>query len=348
MQLSARVSLALLLCVAGAGVTASVALIPSEALAAESPATIGIRLLEAADASSAQGLESVYIVGDLQADHALTRRLEIFNTSGSSMRITLYPAAAAIRAGAFTYAVGRSMNQLSSWITVARPVIMLAPRSDTEVKVRVSVPKRTTPGERYAVVWAQVSARTSSSGDVQLTNRVGIRVYLSVGSVQLADDFRIGTVTARRTVNGAPYVAAWVLNESSATVRIVGRVTLHNGPGGLRDGPVSMVPLSALPPGDAGQVAAYFDRGLPRGPWRASLRMSNGTTGQVRITELVFPEVPLSSSTPEWRAPLLVSSAFVIALLCLVACRRHALMRRAPRSWRHPRSTRTPARVLEG
>jgi hypothetical protein len=347
MQHSARVPLALLLCVAGAWVVATVALIPSEALAGESPGTIGIKLLPAPDTSSAQGLEGVYIVGNLQADHALTRRLEIFNTSGSSMRITVYPAAARIRAGAFTYAVGRSMNQLSSWITVARPEIMLAPRSDTELKVSVTVPKRTTSGERYAVVWAQVSARTPSSGGVRLTNRVGIRVYLSVGSAQLADDFRIGTVSARRAVNGTPYVEAWVLNESSATVRIVGSVTLRERPGGLRDGPVSMVPLSALPPGDAGQVAAYFDRGLPRGPWHASLRMSNGSRGQVRTVELVFPEVPLSSSTPEWRAPLLVSSAFVIAFLCLVACR-HALMRRAPRSWRHPRSRRTPARVLEG
>ena len=347
MQLSARVSVALLLCVASAGVAATVALTPSEALAAESPGTIGVKLLEAVGTHPAQGLEGVYIVGDLRADHALTRRLEIFNSSGSSMRISVYPAGAGIRAGSFTYAVGRSKNQLSSWITVARPVIVLAPRTHTEVAVRISVPKRATSGERYAVVWAQVSARTSSSGDVQLTNRVGIRVYLSVGSVQLAHDFRIGAVTARRAVNGVPFVEAWVLNESSATVTIVGNVTLRDGPGGLSDGPVSMVPLTALPPGDAGQVAAYFERGLPRGPWRVSLRLSNGSIGQLRVAELVFPEGPVSSSTLAWRAPLVLSTALAIALLCVFACRRH-LMRRVPQGRRSLRSMPAPARVHGG
>jgi hypothetical protein len=327
MQLSARVSLALMLCVAGAGEVATVALSPSEAVAASSPGTIGIKLLATAGTNPAQGLEGVYIVASLQADHALTRRLEIVNTSGSSMRITVYPSGAGKRAGAFTYAAGRSMNQLSSWITVERPVVVLAPRSDTDVTVRVSVPKGATSGERYAVVWAQVSARTSS-GDVQLTNRVGIRVYLSVGSVQRADDLRIGTVTARRAPNGAPYVEAWVLNESFETVRIVGSVSLRDGPGGLRAGPVSIVPMTALPPGDAGRLDTYFERGLPRGPWRASLRVSSGSRDQVRVAELVFPGVPVTSSTWEWGAPLLVSPVFVVALLFLFA-RRHARMGRA-------------------
>src|SRR5580704_14129869 len=101
MQLSARVSLALLLCVAGAGVAATVALVPSEALAAEAPGTIGVKLLAAAGAHPAQGLEGVYIVGNLHAEHALTRRLEIVNASGSSMRISVYPAGAGIHDGAF-------------------------------------------------------------------------------------------------------------------------------------------------------------------------------------------------------------------------------------------------------
>ena len=44
----------------------------------------------------------------------------------------------------------------------------------------IDVPVDASAGERYAVVWAEVSAPASAAGGVTLVNRVGVRVYLSV------------------------------------------------------------------------------------------------------------------------------------------------------------------------
>jgi hypothetical protein len=47
--------------------------------------------------------------------------------------------------------------------------------------VTIRVPRDAAPGERYGVVWAETRAGPDSGDGITQVNRVGIRLYLSVG-----------------------------------------------------------------------------------------------------------------------------------------------------------------------
>ena len=56
--------------------------------------------------------------------------------------------------------------------------------------VTLAVPGDASPGERYGVVWAETRAADAAGGVTQI-NRVGIRLYVSVGpGGSPAADFR--------------------------------------------------------------------------------------------------------------------------------------------------------------
>ncbi len=314
--------------------------VPANASSATTARGIGVKLLEPAGAISAPGLESVYIVGDLRSGATMTRHVEILNSTASTQRVSVYPAAARMHAGSFAIAVGRSANELSSWTTMSNSSLVLAPNTATSDTVTIVVPRGALSGERYAVVWVQVSATSTPTSSVQLVSRVGIRIYLTVGSGDPAvEPFSISKLTAARTTAGAPLVEASVLNEGARTVRITGHIELSDGPGGIGIGPLPVSSLLALPPGDAGRISVHFERGLPRGPWRAALSLSDGSTGHVRVTELVFPGSVTTTSTPWWRHSVLIAApGVVVVLVLLVFLRRpfarHTLRKRRARSLR--------------
>ena len=77
-------------------------------------------------------------------------------------------------------------------------------------------------------------------------NRVGIRMYVSVGpGGAQASNFTIGTLTAERSASGDPLIVAKVYNGGRRTLSIRGDLTLSMGPGGLRAGPF---PVTGDPP----------------------------------------------------------------------------------------------------
>ena len=45
----------------------------------------------------------------------------------------------------------------------------------------ISVPADASAGERYGVVWAEVSAGPPAGGGITMVSRAGVRVYLAVG-----------------------------------------------------------------------------------------------------------------------------------------------------------------------
>jgi hypothetical protein len=47
--------------------------------------------------------------------------------------------------------------------------------------VRIAVPKNAPPGEQLGVIWAEARSTADAAGSVVQVNRVGIRIYLSVG-----------------------------------------------------------------------------------------------------------------------------------------------------------------------
>ncbi|GAB3879488.1 hypothetical protein GCM10027612_05350 [Microbispora bryophytorum subsp. camponoti] len=67
------------------------------------------------------------MVDHLDPGTTIKRRIEVSNTSGHRMRVSLYPAAADIRGHAFVFAPDRSANELTSWTSIAPTEIDLAP-----------------------------------------------------------------------------------------------------------------------------------------------------------------------------------------------------------------------------
>ena len=143
--------------------------------------SIGIRLVPVAGDSRDGPLARSYIVDRLAPGTSIRRRVEIINTTRTTANVAVYPAAASLRRGVFGFAPGHSHNELSSWTTVSRGLLRLSPGRKTFDTVTVHVPEEVSSGERYAVVWAEVSEPAPAAGGVTLVNRVGIRMYLSIG-----------------------------------------------------------------------------------------------------------------------------------------------------------------------
>ena len=267
----------------------------SSALAATPPSpntavgSVGIRLVDASAHSGNDPRVRSYIVDRVSPGTTIQRRVEITNGTGSTVEVAVYPAAARLSRGRFAFGPGRSQNEVSSWISVSRAVLSLPPGSKAFDTVTIAVPPRASAGERYAVVWAEVSAAPAASG-VTLVNRVGVRTYLSIGlGGAPPTNFAIGSLVAKRSAAGQPLVVAEIHNTGGSTVGVNGELRLSNGPGGLRAGPFRVEPGPGLSPGDSELLTVRLDRRVPRGPWRAHLRLESGNVERTAVTTLTFP-----------------------------------------------------------
>lgn len=145
--------------------------------------------------------------------------------------MALYSAAASIGNGRFAFAEDRTSNELSTWTSIAPRGLTLAPHSSSMATVTVTVPDRASTGERYAVAWAEVTT-TAPPGGVSEVNRVGVRLYLSVGPGGAPPtDFTIDTLTTQRTAGGNPMVLAQVHNTGGRALDLTGDLRLTEGPG---------------------------------------------------------------------------------------------------------------------
>ena len=145
------------------------------------------------------------------------RRIEVSNTSNSTVHVALY-AATAIAPGSFLGAAGNTRNDLSTWTSVSPLTSDVSVDGRFTATVTVVIPPDASPGERYGVVWAE--ARSTPIGGIGITvvTRVGVRQYLSVGpGGPPASNFAIDSLTAERTPNDRPIVAA--LSTTSAVER---------------------------------------------------------------------------------------------------------------------------------
>jgi hypothetical protein len=297
----------------------------SSALAA--PGSIGIRLVDAQSDSSGDPLARSYIVDRLAPGASVRRRVEISNSTSSAADVAVYPAAARLRGGRFEFAPGQSRNELSGWTSLSRGVLRLPPGTKAFETLTITVPTEASPGERYAVIWAEVSAPTPAAGGVTLVNRVGVRMYITIGPGGAPPaSFAIGSLTAERSATGEPLVVATVHNGGRRTLDISGTLTLSKGPGGLRAGPFPVELGSALAPGGSQFATVRLDRGLPRGPWRAQMRLRSGRIQRVAAATISFPANPAPTVAAQAGSRhlvlaltvfLLAGTAFVLVLLQL-------------------------------
>jgi hypothetical protein len=251
--------------------------------------TIGIRIVDVPpDSSRNDPLALSYIVNRLAPGKTIQRRIEVSNSTRSTVAIAVYPAAAGLRQGEFVFGPNHSKNALAGWTSVSRDVVRLQPGTRAFETVTIRVPKDASAGERYAVIWAEVS--TSGSGGVKLANRVGIRMYLSVGAGGAPpSNFVIGPLLAKRSASGQSLVVARIRNTGKRTIAISGNLTLSNGPGGVRAGPFAAKLVLPLTPGSTRAVTVRLDKQLPRGPWRAQLRLKTRLIQRVAVATLTFP-----------------------------------------------------------
>lgn len=285
---------------------------------ASSPgAGIGIRLIELPGAP-VESLGHSYIVESMKPGATLRRRVEIQNSTHSVANVSVYAAAAGLRRGAFTFSSGRDQNDLASWTSVSTRTLRLAPGASAVETVTISVPRRASAGERYAVVWAQVAAPAPSSGGVTLVNRVGVRVYLSVGQGGAPPaSFEIGALTPDRTKAGNLLVAAIVRNNGRGPLELRGSLSLARGPAGLRAGPFAASHSAILASGTSERLIVVLNPGLPRGPWRATLQVSDGSTQRRAVAMLTFP--PLASVAPAAKPAGRIVFVIAAALAVLLA-----------------------------
>ncbi len=307
-------------------------IVPAGSALAAGPGGIGIRLVDMS-LDSRNPVAPSYIVDRVAPGTTIRRRVEIINTTGSTADVAIYPAGATLRRSKFGFAPGHTGNELSSWTSVTRSGFRLPPGRKTIETVTVDVPQAASSGERYAVIWAEVSAPAPAAGGVTLVNRVGVRMYLSIAPGGTPpSNFAIRSLAAKRSATGDRVVVARVHNNGQRTLDITGTLTLSRGPGGLRAGPIPVKLGTPLAPGESQRVNVRLDGQLPRGPWRAQLRLRSGSIQQVAVASITFPRHPGAAKASEAKGAfsyqLLLGGIILLGLMSAAVFRTPVLRRR--------------------
>ncbi|MCW2886773.1 MAG: hypothetical protein JWL58_3635 [Streptosporangiaceae bacterium] len=252
---------------------------------------LGIRLLDAPVIRKNDPRARTYVVDHLAPGTTIMRRLVVSNMSAIRKRIEMYPAAARIDHNRFVFMSGRTPNELTTWISLDHSVVDLAPRGSAVVKTTIRLPKTAWRGEQYAVIWAQEGVEPTASHRLGAINRVGIRVYLDVGpGGEPPSDFQIESLTPSRDPAGSPQIVAQVRNTGGRALDMSGRLSLSEGPGGLKAGPFPASVGVTLAPGDAAPVKVLLDEHMPAGPWKVRLTLASGLVKRTVTATLTFPD----------------------------------------------------------
>jgi hypothetical protein len=306
---------------------------PGPAFRSAGPGSIGLRLVDVPVTAGDDPRARIYIVDHLSPGTVIHRRIEVSNSTASGAHVLLYAAAATISKGSFLGAVGHTPNDLSTWTSI-RPGMPDVPAGGrVTATVTITVPSDAAPGEQYAVVWGEVRSPSSPGGGVIQVNRVGIRLYISVGrGGPPAADFTIDSLTPQRSPDGRPMVLATVHNTGGRALDMNGTLRLLAGPGGLSAGPFPASLGTTLAIGDTEPVTIVLDEQLPAGPWDARITLHSGLLERSARATITFPATgasPPVNSTPTrpgWLYPAIVGLGILlllgIAVLLIVLRRR--------------------------
>ena len=298
---------------------------------------IGVRLVDAPVAMKDDPRALLYIVDHLAPGAVIERRIEVSNTTGATAEIALYAAAATIQSATFVGSAGRAVNDLSSWTSVAPGTATLPPDGRLTATVTVAVPIDAAPGEQYGAVWAEVGSSPVDGRSVVQVNRVGLRLYVSVGPGGAPSaDFTIDSLTAARSADGRPTVEAAVRNTGGRALDMNGNLRLSDGPGGLSAGPFDVTLGSTLPIGATEPVTIALDPRLPAGPWKADITLTSGMVERTASATLVFPDAgpgpAVAATAPSSRSLLPfagVAGLGVLLLLLLAFAKTRPRLRRS-------------------
>jgi hypothetical protein len=289
--------------------------------------TFGIRLADIPVAEAENPRAYRYIIDHLNPGTTIHRRVQIANLTSSAARIAVYPDAAIIRGGYFIGDVGQTPSYLTTWITMSRHSVSLAPHARAMVTVTIQVPRTASPGNVYGVIWAQETSlgKTSSGVNVIEANRVGIRIYLSVGPGGPPPvNFDITSIRGTRSALGQFMVVAQVHNTGGQAIDAAGTLKLTDGPGGLSAGPYEESAVT-LAPGQSEPIKVVLGKQMPNGSWRAQIDLTSGITQ--RSAEATIDFYP---ARPNHR--YLILAVILLIVLLLLAGLAVWLIRRNRRS----------------
>jgi hypothetical protein len=309
--------------------TAAVAAPVSGSTAAAAPAagaravtdgSIGVQLLDVPLAAYADPRARLYIIDHLHPGTTIHRRIEISNTTASSMPIVTYPAAATISQGAFVGADAHTPNELSTWTSVLPGVSRIPSGGHAIATVTIAVPRNAPPGEQYGVVWAETRTPPPAGGGITRVSRVGIRLYLSIGPGGApASEFTIDSLTGKRSPDGQPMVVASVHNTGGRALDMSGTLKLSSGPGGLSAGPFAANLGTTLAIGATEPITIMLDKQIPDGPWHALATLRSGLLKRSARATISFPAMGAPSSP--YLTCLVIAGLVLLLLVGALAAR---------------------------
>ncbi len=306
--------------------------------AQEDGGSIGIGLVDAPTDRRDDPRAHTYIVDHLHQGATITRHVQITSTVAQPTTVQLYVAAATLDGGEFVFGDGHAENDLTDWSSLDPPEVQVPPNGSVQAAVTIAVPTDADDGERYGVIWAELPG---SGGSANVVNRVGVRIYLSVGEgKEPVTDFTIDTLTAKREEDGTPVVETKVTNTGGRAIDLAGSLVLENGPGGLSTKPFDVQIGTTLAPGESAPARVALDKTLPDGPWDATVTIQSGRVERTAKGSISFPDEPGESAKPVKAAesstakqrkvliPIAAAAALVVggaAAAFLIGGRRRAL-----------------------
>jgi hypothetical protein len=290
---------------------------------AQEQGSVSIRLVDAPTERRDDPRARIYIIDHLRQGDRIQRRVEVGNTTPDPVRIKVYAGGARVRDGEFDFGDRTSRNELTSWTKVEPAEVLVEPQGTQIATVTVEVPDDAVDGERYAVVWAELP---SSGGQAAVVNRVGVRMYISVGEGEEPEsDFEIDTLTAGRERDGTPVVRTHITNTGGRALDIGGRLTLDDGPGGLRAGPFNVEVGTTLGIDERAPATVHLDKDLPHGPWKATVTIRSGELSKTAEATITFPDEagaegePVEAESVRKQRQVLIPIASLLVLAILVA-----------------------------
>lgn len=259
---------------------------------ASEPEGLELRLLDVPSDAAHDPRALCYIIDRVAPGAEIRRRVQIVNHTGTQQLVRLYPGAATIRDGSFIGEAAGADNELSSWTTLEARQLELPAGGSAEVLTTIMVPRVAPEAEHYAAVWAEMSSagHGAQAGSVTAINRVGIRLYISVGPGNgRPPDFAIDSLTAARDTLGNPKLSAFVTNTGGRALDISGKLTLDDGPGQLSAGPFEAGKASTLAPGEGQEVFFSLPPEITSGPWTATVELKSGLLERTGSASVSFP-----------------------------------------------------------
>jgi hypothetical protein len=252
--------------------------------------SLELRLLEAPSARRDDPRARIYIIDHLAPGDSISRKIGLTNNSNTTLRVALYSGAAEVANGRFVPLAGSGGNDVAGWTTISPSAVDARPSEEATATVTIAVPPDAAPGEHYGVAWAQLPQSTPKGGGPSEVNRVGIRIYLSVGpGGEPASDFVIDSLVAQRTTSGTPVVVARVRNTGGRALDMNGSLRLEDGPGGLNAGPFPARLGTTLGIEQSEPVTVALDKQVPDGPWKATMTLRSGLVERSATATIRFP-----------------------------------------------------------